>query len=144
MLALLGLKDSYVHDGRVLTDAVEESAQPVRLRGHADTVQRLSRLYKQINAPFGELAANAIRISTHALGSGDAVSDSLYIHLSDKLTAWTARRNSIAGEMKAMLDGAAFNDRVFDEPRGRQLVEQAQALLDEVQDCAADPAVCAQ
>jgi hypothetical protein len=46
--------------------------------------------------------------------------------------------------MKAMLDRAAFNNEVFDEVRGRQLIDQAQDLLDEVSACAANPASCAQ
>jgi hypothetical protein len=43
-----------------------------------------------------------------------------------------------------MLDGSAFGDEVFDEVSARQLVNQAQALLDEVKRCAAHPAACAQ
>jgi len=34
ILALLGLRDTYVHDGLALTETIEESAQPVPLRGH--------------------------------------------------------------------------------------------------------------
>ena len=55
MLSLVGLQDSYVHDGRVLTEATEERVQPVRLRGHAHTLDAFARVYKQINAPFGQL-----------------------------------------------------------------------------------------
>jgi len=43
-----------------------------------------------------------------------------------------------------MLDGAAFNDEVFDEGRGRQLIADAQALLDAVATCAANIAQCTQ
>jgi hypothetical protein len=144
MLALLGLQDSYVHDGRVLTEAVEERSQPVRLRGHTQTLGNLSRLYKQINAPFGQLGSDTLRISTFALASGDPVNDATYATLSNKLLGWTAQRNALAKEMRGMLDGAAFDDQVFDEPRGRQLVAQSQALLDEVSRCASNLAACAQ
>jgi hypothetical protein len=39
MLSLLGLRDSYVHDGRVLIEAIEKNAQPVKLRGHQGTLR---------------------------------------------------------------------------------------------------------
>ena len=57
---------------------------------------------------------------------------------------WTSQRNAVAREMRAMLDGAAFNDEVFDEVRGRQLIAEAQALLDAVANCATNTAQCAQ
>jgi hypothetical protein len=46
--------------------------------------------------------------------------------------------------MKAMLNGAVFYNTVFNEIRARQLIDLAQALLDEVSSCAADPTACAQ
>lgn len=143
MLSLLGLQDTYLHDGRVLTEAVEEHVQPVRLRGHTQTLGQFTNLYKQINAPFGQLGADSLKISTAALAS-DAASDAVYTALSQKLLSWTEQRDTIATEMKAILDGAAFNDEVFDEVRGRQLIDQAQVLLEQVSGCAADPASCAQ
>jgi hypothetical protein len=60
------------------------------------------------------------------------------------LLSWTAQRNAIAREMRAMLDGAAFNDEVFDEVRGRHLIADAEALLGEVADCAGNILQCAQ
>jgi len=51
MMALLGLRDDYTHDGRVLIEALEPSAIP----------------NKQINAPFGPLAIASLGVSTAAL-----------------------------------------------------------------------------
>ena len=53
MLSLLGLKDSYVHDGRVLIDQLDASAVPESLRAHRETLRRLGEVYKQLNAPLG-------------------------------------------------------------------------------------------
>jgi hypothetical protein len=144
MLALLGLQDTYIHDGRVLTETVEEHVQPVRLRGHTHTLGEFASLYKQINAPFGQLGLDSLKVSTAALASGDSTNDATYAALTNKILNWTDTRDAIAQEMKVMLDGAAFNDQVFDEGRGRQLINQAQALLEEVNSCAADPVSCAQ
>jgi hypothetical protein len=45
--------------------------------------------------------------------------------------------------MRAMLDGAAFNDDVFDDVTARQLINHAEALLEEVGKCAANVTKCA-
>jgi hypothetical protein len=144
MLSLVGLQDTYIHDGRVLTETIEERVQPVRLRGHTQMLNAFARVYKQINAPFGQLGADTLKISTFALASGDAGNDAVYMVLSNKMLNWTTQRNAVAREMRAMLDGAAFNDEVFDEVRGRQLVAEAHALLDAVANCAANTAQCTQ
>ena len=54
MLSLLGLQDTYVHDGRVLIDQLDACAVPQSLRAHRETLRRLGEVYKQLNAPFGE------------------------------------------------------------------------------------------
>jgi hypothetical protein len=144
MLALLGLEDSYIHDGRVLTETIDKNVQPVRLRGHTNTLGEFANIYKQINAPFGQLGMDSLKVSTVALKSGDSTNDAVYVALTNKIVSWTDQRDAIAQEMKAMLDGAAFNDEVFDEVRGKQLINQAQALLEEVNSCAANPVSCAQ
>jgi hypothetical protein len=87
---------------------------------------------------------DSLKVSTAALKSGDSTNDAVYVALTNKIASWTDQRDAIAQEMKAMLDGAAFNDQVFDEVRGRQLVNQAQALLEEVSSCAANSTSCAQ
>ena len=144
MLSLVGLRDTYIHDGRVLTETIEERVQPVRLRGHTNTLNAFTRVYKQINAPFGQLGADTLKISTFALASGDAGDDAVYTMLSNKMLNWTSQRNAVAREMRAMLDGAAFDDQVFDEVRGRQLIAEAEALLHAVATCAANTAQCTQ
>jgi hypothetical protein len=143
MLSLLGLRDSYVHDGRVLIEAIEKNAQPVRLRGHQGTVPDFVNLFKQINAPFGQFGLNSLTVSTAALAS-TAPNDAVYTSLEQKIVDWTARRDTIASQMKSMLDGAAFGGTVFDEPQAKQLIAEAQALLSEVKSCADDTVTCAQ
>jgi hypothetical protein len=64
--------------------------------------------------------------------------------LENKILGWTALRDSIAADMRSMLNGAAFNDEVFDEVTARQLISHAQALLEDVNICAANPVSCAQ
>ena len=56
MLHLLGLQDSYTHDGRVIVEQLEPEALSAPMRRYPHTYQRLATAYKQLNAPFGELS----------------------------------------------------------------------------------------
>jgi hypothetical protein len=144
MLTLLGLQDTYVHDGRVLTEHMATNVQPVPLRGHTKTLGDFVAVYKQINAPFGQLGMDSLAVSTAAIASGDAHDDATYTTLTNKIIGWTATRNSIAGQMRAIIFGAAFNGQKFDENLGKQLIAQGQALLSEAHTCAASIPQCAQ
>ena len=42
---------------------------PDSLHEHSDALLRLGQIYKQIDAPFGELAKSTLRVSTYALKS---------------------------------------------------------------------------
>jgi hypothetical protein len=143
MLSLLGLHDSYIHDGRVLIETIDDDVQPVRVRRHKGISKQLAGMYKQINAPFGQLGLDSLKVSTAALAS-ETSEDAMYNALTDRIHDWTDQRDEIAAEMKAMLNGAVFYNTVFNEIRARQLIDLAQALLDEVSSCAADPTSCAQ
>jgi hypothetical protein len=143
IMALLGLQDDYVHDGRVLFEALLPSAIPNSLTAHHDTLLRLAQLYKQINAPFGQLSSDSLTVSTAALASNTS-GDAEYAALEGKIADWTSRRDGLAGSMKAMLEAAAFQEQAIDEQQAKQLIGQATALLSEVSNCAADVATCAQ
>jgi hypothetical protein len=138
MLALLGLTDTYVHDGRALSEVMEDRGRQERGEGLL-----LPAVYKQLNAPFGRLAMDSLAVSTAALTS-DAPGDAAYTALSAKLAGWTARRDALAGEIKTMLDGATFHEQRIDERTARRLTVEALELLAEVHRCAADTTRCAQ
>ena len=141
ILTLLGLEDTYAHDGRALIEAMREPAQPVRLRGHTQTLGELLDVYKQINAPFGQLAQDSLAVSTAAVASASP-GDATYTALQARIAGWTSRRDALAGAARAMLDGATFQGDKLDEGDMRELVDQARALLDEVHGCAADAGSC--
>ena len=78
MLSLLGLKDDYVHDGRVLIDQLDASAVPQSLMAHRETLRRLGEVYKQLNAPFGTFAWTLLNVSTKAIKSGSTSDDDVH------------------------------------------------------------------
>jgi len=112
MLNLVGLSDDYAHDGRVLFEAFAGNAANGSLRAHQDVLSALAAAYKDINAPLGALGIGTLKgISTTALKSDDAT----YAVLTAQIKAITATRNGIAGQMIAMLEDAAFNNKSIDE-----------------------------
>jgi hypothetical protein len=141
VLALLGLHDDYKHDGRVLFEALDSSALPDSLRNHFGTLLSLGRVYKQINAPFGNLGLTSLKVSSFALAS-TSPGDATYTRLENKIAAWRTQRDSLAGQMRAILD-AALNNKAIDDPQAEELIEQGEALLDQVNACAAAVAQCA-
>jgi hypothetical protein len=129
MLGLLGLQDSYVHDGRVLIDQLYDWAVPQSLRAHRETLRLLGEVYKQVNAPFGSFGKDALIASTRAIKSGSAANDALYAWLEGRIDALTTRRDGLASQMKSMLDAAAFNGQAINEQQAKRLIAQGGLLL---------------
>ena len=125
ILALAGLRDDYAHDGRVLIEALDPGALPLSMRLHLGTLVRMAKVYKQINAPVGQLGLSTLTRSTTAL-SGD---DSTYTAIENQLSTLTDQRNAVAGQMIAMLEAAAFNGQAIDQKQAQSLIAQGQALL---------------
>ncbi len=132
ILALLGLKDDYAHAGRVLFEDLYDWAVPQSLRAHRETLIRLAQVYKQINAPVGELGLASLGVSTRALESGSSLDDSTYTKLESQLSSINNKRDAIAAQMSELLEKAAFNGQSINEQQAKQLIAQGQALLDEV------------
>lgn len=141
IMALLGLQDDYVHDGRVLFEVLNPSALPQSLRAHAAALLQLARVYKQINAPFGSVGRNSLTVSTAALAS-NSNNDNVYTRLEARIAGWTERRDAIAGQMRTLLEGAAFGGQPIGEQQAKRLIHQGQALLEDVASCAAELADC--
>ena len=141
VLALLGLHDDYKHDGRVLFEALDRSALPESLRSHFDTLLSLGRIYKRINAPFGDLGLMSLKVSTFALASSSS-GDSTYTSLENKIAAWRAQRDALASQMRTILD-AALNNKTISDEQAEELIERGKALLDQVNNCAIAIAQCA-
>jgi hypothetical protein len=131
MLDLVGLKDPYVHDGRVLIDQLYAWAVPQTLRAHRETLRRLGDVYKQLNAPFGTFAMNTLVVSTRAIESGSPADDSTYTDLESRIAALTTRRDALATEIRGALNAAASGDAALNEQQAKAWITQAEALLAE-------------
>jgi hypothetical protein len=140
-MALIGLRDDYTHDGRVLVEMIKPSALPGSLTAQQGILLDLARVFKMINAPFGDLGLDSLVVSTAALTS-NTPNDATYTALEAKIADWRARRDWLASKMKKILEGAAFDGQPISEERARELTELGQALLDEVSHCAHDISGC--
>lgn len=132
LLSLVGLQDDYISDGRVLSEVLRGDILPRSLREGND-FRELAQIYKQINAPLGDLGMDTLSISTSAL-AGD---DQTYAALETQISDITVRRNAIASQMRQVLNDAEFSGKRPDEHTLKTLIDQGRQLLREVDAVAA-------
>ena len=128
MMALLGLGERYVPDGRVLGELMTNAALPPGMRMHRGTVLQLGQLYTQLEAPVGAFGLDTLRASTRALAS-NAPGDATYTKIENELQRLGAARDAVAGQMRALLLGAAFAGRPVNVPAARALIKAGNQLL---------------
>ena len=128
MLLLLGLKDDYGHDGRVLIEGVDKKALPNTLFEHSKTTTELGAIYEQLNAPFGTFALDTLTASTKGIQSSD---ESVYGFYETSIQDLTTQRDALASQIKVALDGAAFNGQQIKEKQAKDWIAQAQSLIDQ-------------
>ena len=135
MLALLGLKDDYASDGRVIFEIIYNWALPQSLLEHQQTLTQLVQSYKQIMAPVGKLGLDSLQTSTKAIES-NTPGDKQYNQIEKQLSDVTALRDNIASQMASMINAAEFNGEPINVSQANQLIQQANALLKEVSNLA--------
>src|SRR4029079_303634 len=126
IMSLVGLQDSYETDGRVLTDFLENHGHG---HGNDPDLSELGSIYKQINAPFGQLSFDVLHASTTALARGSEADDSTYTAVSDRITALTADRDALAAQMRHILNEAAFGGHQPTQCEVDDLTFQGKTLL---------------
>jgi hypothetical protein len=129
ILNLVGLKDDYVHDGRVVSEVLEDIAIPFAVR-ISPGFTALAQTYKQLNAPFGQFAMATLKASTKALASSDP-DDATYTSIEGKIQSLTTRRDALAGEIKGALDGAEFKGQPINTLKALSLILRGNILLAE-------------
>jgi len=134
MLNLVGLDDTYVHDGSVLAGELEGSRMPQSIRRNLPTYLALRSAYKQLNAPFGVFAMSTLQASTRAIRSTD---DARYNSIEDQIATLTTSRDTHASSIKNALDSAFFGGGTFDVTQANSWIAQANALIVQAQAMAA-------
>jgi hypothetical protein len=128
MLSLLGLKDDYQHEGRVLAEELEPWALPDAISDDESAFVALAAALKQINAPLGQLGKDSLKISTVALNGNDA-NDNTYKQLEQQLSNITMARDTLTARMLNLLEDAEFNGKRISPREAAPLVAEASLLL---------------
>jgi hypothetical protein len=131
-MALLGLRDDYRHEGRVLAEVLDPRALPGGF-GDVNTYVQLGQLYQQINAPVGQFGLATLRLSTTALESGaNDANDTVFTAGTQRLAELGTQRDQIAADFSDILDrpvSSAARDRDHSasslQARGLDLLQQA-------------------
>jgi hypothetical protein len=134
ILALLGLKDSYVHDGRVLSEWLERHALPSGIRQRQEDFAELAEIYKQLNAPLGALGKASLVYANRSVTG----TDKGYARYLRKINEITDERNQLANQIKTALDAASFGNRPVGEISEEILRFRARLLIDRVKDLAGE------
>ena len=69
--------------------------------------------------------------------TGSATSDSTYMAFDRDLVALRGQRDTLAAQISAVLNGAAFQGQILDEHQAQRLIDRAQSLIDQAASLAA-------
>jgi hypothetical protein len=128
MMALLGLRDDYAPDGRVLGELMTPAARPAGMRAHRGTLLRLGRTYTQLEAAVGAFGLDTLRASTRALAS-NTPGDTTFTRIENALQRLGSERDSIGARMQSLLLGAEFGGRTLNAAAARALIRAGDRLL---------------
>ena len=106
IMALTGLKDDYIGDGRVLTEDLTISPGQTGDK----RFQPLAVCYKQLNSSVGQFGTDVLLADTAALKTGSSSDDSTYQSVVSKIKSLGADRDSLAKTIKDDLFNAEFNN----------------------------------
>jgi hypothetical protein len=123
LMALTGLKDDYIEDGRVLTEDLSIAPGKTK-QGQFDN---LAVCYKQLNSSVGEFGTDMIVAETAAMKSGSTTDDSTYENTLSQIKSLGSKRDALATQIKTALFDAEFNDTTV--KAGGDLVNQCQGLI---------------
>src|SRR5262249_53560480 len=101
MLYLLRLKDDYLSDGHVITQAL--TSVPSALAATAD----LAKGHDQVNSNAGQFATDTLSADSKALASGSSSTDSAYLAEQNTLQELADDRDAAAAKIKQTLSDAA-------------------------------------
>ncbi len=120
LMTILGLTDDYAWDGRAIAQilSAQSGAMPATIKDDLVDYERLSGVYKQLDAPFGKFGLQSLGADTHALAT-DSSGDSTYVSMDQQLQACESARSALL---------PAIQDAIYKAETGQQEVGHAQAV----------------
>jgi hypothetical protein len=130
LLTLLGLHDDYASDGRAIAQIAEPWALPWTIRFDRHTFDRLSAIYKQLNAPFGAFGMATLDADSNGIES-NSPGDATFTGMESQLQVCSNDRATVAGEINAVLEAAENGTSPINPWVARGLEDRADALIDQ-------------
>ena len=131
LMALLGLKDDYTHEGTVLSELLSPGEVSSALS--SPSYAELAQAYTAIESPVGPFGLATLAISTRGLASGSAGSDSVYRSTEALLATLEAQRDRLGSMMNRFLAAAAFSGQIVPPGAAAQLSARANQLVQEAE-----------
>ena len=122
LMYLVGLRDDYEHDGRVISQILARPNPDVS----STDVEALGACYKQLNSSVGEFGTSTLVASTRGLESS-STADKTYTDTENALSGLERQRDRVAGQIKASLEDAAFDGRPVPDAPGQ--TRQCEAVI---------------
>ncbi len=122
LMALSGLQDDYAHEGRPITEVMTDAPSGL---------EQLAAVYKQINAPVGQLSLDSAAFATKAMESNSA-GDQTYLDADATISDWNSRRDALAARMMLSLDWTVAGQKMHNAAAAAGLSMAGQQLVDEV------------
>ncbi len=135
LMALTGLKDDYAHQGRPITEIINGLGEDGEGEDGGENLSRLAALYKQIEAPLGQLSLDSVKFATAATLTSTP-GDATYIAADATIAGWAAQRDALAAKIIVLLDPTAPGGHDRNRSDIHDLAAQASRLLAEVHQAA--------
>jgi hypothetical protein len=126
MMALVGLKDDYIPDGRVLTELMTNPPATTQ----DPTFLPLATCYKQLNSSVGQFGSDTLEADTQALETGSTSDDSTYATFAAQLATLGTQRDTLATTIKDELYNAEFNGTPLPSSAAGDLTQCTTQLAD--------------
>ena len=111
---------------------IQRNALPDGIEDRQEDFIELARIYKQLNAPKGELGRASLVWANRAVTSPDKT----YARYLKQIADITEARDKLAGEIKTVLNNAEFHGQPVSEGNEDGLGHRAKELIDRVKDLA--------
>jgi hypothetical protein len=129
MLTLAGLKDSYLHDGRVLVEHLDPATLPPAIASNLAAYKTLASAYKQLNAPFGTTGLASIAYATGGIGTTNTAAHNTYLAT---MKTFTDARDALVAQIRGYIEAAAFSNGPFDPATAASYAAQANKLTQQM------------
>jgi hypothetical protein len=111
---------------------MHQNALPDGIRDRLENFIELAQVFKQLDAPKGQLGRASLVWSNRSVTSTDKV----YARYLKRISDITEDRDELASQIKTVLNNAEFHNRPVDEDAEDGLGHRAKALIDQVTDLA--------